>query len=180
MSHSWGRWIRPGALRIPLRALRDLTRRHSIVLIVDEIQSGFGRTGRMFAYPARRHRAGSGDGGQVSRRSPAPQRCGHGRDDGRAGAEAAWAEPMVATRSPARRRWPYSTSLRANGSSTRAQRLARNCVPGSCCCSSACPRLATCAAWGRCSRSSWSRIARRRRRMPRWRSRCSSARSRAA
>jgi len=33
-----------------LRALRDLTRRHGIVLILDEIQSGFGRTGRMFAY----------------------------------------------------------------------------------------------------------------------------------
>jgi len=33
-----------------LRVLRDLTRRHGIVLILDEIQSGFGRTGRMFAY----------------------------------------------------------------------------------------------------------------------------------
>src|SRR5262245_60765171 len=33
-----------------LRALRELTRKHGIVLIVDEIQSGFGRTGRMFAY----------------------------------------------------------------------------------------------------------------------------------
>ena len=33
-----------------LRELRALTRRHGIVLIVDEIQSGFGRTGRMFAY----------------------------------------------------------------------------------------------------------------------------------
>jgi len=33
-----------------LRALRDLTRRHGIVLILDEIQSGFGRTGRMFGY----------------------------------------------------------------------------------------------------------------------------------
>ena len=33
-----------------LRILRDLTRRHGIVLIVDEIQSGFGRTGRMFGY----------------------------------------------------------------------------------------------------------------------------------
>jgi 4-aminobutyrate aminotransferase/(S)-3-amino-2-methylpropionate transaminase len=33
-----------------LRALRELTRRHGIVLIADEIQCGFGRTGRMFAY----------------------------------------------------------------------------------------------------------------------------------
>jgi 4-aminobutyrate aminotransferase/(S)-3-amino-2-methylpropionate transaminase len=30
--------------------LRELTRRHGIVLIVDEVQTGFGRTGRMFAY----------------------------------------------------------------------------------------------------------------------------------
>jgi 4-aminobutyrate aminotransferase/(S)-3-amino-2-methylpropionate transaminase len=32
-----------------LRALRALCDRHGIVLIIDEIQSGFGRTGRMFA-----------------------------------------------------------------------------------------------------------------------------------
>ncbi|MEZ5498696.1 MAG: 4-aminobutyrate--2-oxoglutarate transaminase [Steroidobacteraceae bacterium] len=32
-----------------LRALRELADRHGIVLIVDEIQSGFARTGRMFA-----------------------------------------------------------------------------------------------------------------------------------
>src|SRR5207245_499718 len=28
----------------------DLTQRHGIVLIADEVQTGFGRTGRMFAY----------------------------------------------------------------------------------------------------------------------------------
>ena len=32
-----------------LQALRELTSRHGILLIADEIQSGFGRTGRMFA-----------------------------------------------------------------------------------------------------------------------------------
>ncbi|KAA2213547.1 4-aminobutyrate--2-oxoglutarate transaminase [Teichococcus oryzae] len=33
-----------------LRALREITRRHGIVLIADEIQTGFGRTGRMFGF----------------------------------------------------------------------------------------------------------------------------------
>ena len=32
-----------------LQRLRDLTRQHGILLIVDEVQSGMGRTGRMFA-----------------------------------------------------------------------------------------------------------------------------------
>lgn len=33
-----------------LEALRELTRKHGILLIVDEIQSGFGRTGKMWAH----------------------------------------------------------------------------------------------------------------------------------
>jgi 4-aminobutyrate aminotransferase/(S)-3-amino-2-methylpropionate transaminase len=33
-----------------LRRLRDVTTRHGIVLVLDEVQSGFGRTGRMFGY----------------------------------------------------------------------------------------------------------------------------------
>jgi 4-aminobutyrate aminotransferase/(S)-3-amino-2-methylpropionate transaminase len=33
-----------------MQRLRDLTRQYGIVLIVDEVQTGFGRTGRMFAY----------------------------------------------------------------------------------------------------------------------------------
>jgi 4-aminobutyrate aminotransferase len=32
-----------------LQKLRELTRRHGIVMVVDEVQSGMGRTGRMFA-----------------------------------------------------------------------------------------------------------------------------------
>ena len=33
-----------------MQRLRDLTRAHGIVLVADEVQSGFGRTGRMFGY----------------------------------------------------------------------------------------------------------------------------------
>jgi diaminobutyrate-2-oxoglutarate transaminase len=33
-----------------LRALRQITREHDIPLVIDEVQTGFGRTGRMFAF----------------------------------------------------------------------------------------------------------------------------------
>ena len=33
-----------------MKALREITQRHGIVLIVDEIQTGFGRTGRLFGF----------------------------------------------------------------------------------------------------------------------------------
>jgi 4-aminobutyrate aminotransferase/(S)-3-amino-2-methylpropionate transaminase len=42
-----------GFLQAPaefMRALRDITHRHGIVLIADEIQTGFGRTGTMFGF----------------------------------------------------------------------------------------------------------------------------------
>jgi adenosylmethionine-8-amino-7-oxononanoate aminotransferase len=41
-----GMWIHPPAY---LRALRDLARRHGTLLIADEVATGFGRTGRLFA-----------------------------------------------------------------------------------------------------------------------------------
>ena len=33
-----------------LQSLREVTRKHSVLLILDEIQSGYGRTGRFFAH----------------------------------------------------------------------------------------------------------------------------------
>jgi len=41
-----GMWVHPPAY---LRALADLARRHGALLIADEVATGFGRTGRMFA-----------------------------------------------------------------------------------------------------------------------------------
>ncbi|MGI4984487.1 MAG: acetylornithine transaminase [Janthinobacterium lividum] len=38
------------ATREFMQALRELTRRHNLLLIVDEVQTGCGRTGEMFAY----------------------------------------------------------------------------------------------------------------------------------
>lgn len=38
------------ATREFMQGLRELTKRHNILLIVDEVQTGFGRTGELFAY----------------------------------------------------------------------------------------------------------------------------------
>ena len=46
MQGAAGMWAHPPDY---LRALRDLTRRHGVLLICDEVATGFGRTGRMFA-----------------------------------------------------------------------------------------------------------------------------------
>ena len=46
MQGAAGMWAHPTAY---LRALRDLTRQHGVLLICDEVATGFGRTGRMFA-----------------------------------------------------------------------------------------------------------------------------------
>ena len=41
-----GMWVQPPGY---VAALRELTRRHNVLLICDEVATGFGRTGRMFA-----------------------------------------------------------------------------------------------------------------------------------
>jgi len=46
MQGAAGMWAHPAAY---LRALRELTQQHGVLLICDEVATGFGRTGRMFA-----------------------------------------------------------------------------------------------------------------------------------
>ncbi len=46
MQGAAGMWSQPAAY---VRALRELTRRHDVLLICDEVATGFGRTGKMFA-----------------------------------------------------------------------------------------------------------------------------------
>jgi adenosylmethionine-8-amino-7-oxononanoate aminotransferase len=46
MQGAAGMWAQPLGY---VQALRDLTRRHGVLLICDEVATGFGRTGRMFA-----------------------------------------------------------------------------------------------------------------------------------
>jgi adenosylmethionine---8-amino-7-oxononanoate aminotransferase len=46
MQGAAGMWAHPVEY---LRSLRDLTRQHDILLVCDEVATGFGRTGRMFA-----------------------------------------------------------------------------------------------------------------------------------
>jgi adenosylmethionine-8-amino-7-oxononanoate aminotransferase len=46
MQAAAGMWAQPAGY---VRALRELTRRHGVLLICDEVATGFGRTGKMFA-----------------------------------------------------------------------------------------------------------------------------------
>ena len=44
------RWLQPGAGRPSCAALRELCDEHGILLIADEVQCGYGRTGKMWAF----------------------------------------------------------------------------------------------------------------------------------
>ena len=93
-----------------LQALQQIARRHGIVLIVDEIQTGFGRTGTPVRVSAGRHPAGPADHRQEPGRRPAAVRRGRpGRDHGRAAARRAGRHLWRQRRWPAPPHSPCST-----------------------------------------------------------------------
>ena len=66
-----------------LKRVRDLCDRDKLLLILDEVQTGMGRTGKLFAYQHVGHQARHHDAGQGARRRLADRR------DDRASAEIA-------------------------------------------------------------------------------------------
>ena len=101
-----------------LQGLRELCDRHGILLVADEVQSGAGRTGKMWAIEhwgvkpdilltAKGIATGMPLGALIAR-----------ADCSRAGAPAPTARRTAATRSPAPRRWRRSTCSRAASSRT--------------------------------------------------------------
>ena len=93
-----------------LRALREAATETGTQLILDEIQSGYGRTGRFFAHQHAGIRPAACSSRPTSR---------HGR--------VCWAPPSAATTSPAPRRSPCWTRSNANGSWKTPPRWANTC-----------------------------------------------------
>ena len=114
-----------------LHGLVERCRAHGILFVADEVQTGFGRTGTMFAVDRYRHRARRARDGQGHRLGlPALGRRRVGRAHGPLARRARTAAPTAATRSAARPRWPRSTSSPSPGSSTPSRRAASSCAPG--------------------------------------------------
>ena len=93
-----------------IEGVRAICDEHGIVMVCDEVQSGFARTGRFFAIEHFGVDARPDHGREVDRDGdPALGRPRQGGDHGRARRRAASAARTSATRSPRRRRSPCST-----------------------------------------------------------------------
>ena len=140
-----------------LQRLRALTERLGIVLVADEVQSGFGRTGRMFGYQhagiepdlvvmAKSLAAGLPLSAVVGKAAimDAPLPGGLGGTYG--------GNPLACASALAVLDVFETEGLVARGGGDRRRDARRRC----CGCRRACRRSATCAASARCWRSSWS------------------------
>jgi 4-aminobutyrate aminotransferase len=105
-----------------LPRLREITRRHGILLIADEVQTGFGRTGQMFASWPRASLRGCRCRGSSPVRNSWP-----------AGSPGAMAARTAATSCRVRRRTQHSTSSRTKGSWPTPLNAAASSSRGSTC-----------------------------------------------
>ena len=113
-----------------LDAARALTRRAGALLCLDEVQTGMGRTGRMWAHEWDRRRARPHV--ERPRRSAAASpsaRCSPPRRWASTSPPAATAAPSAATRSPARWRWRCCGSSPRGACWSAPARWAPGCAP---------------------------------------------------
>ena len=82
-----------------LKALRQLCEHHGLLLVFDEVQTGIGRTGKMFCLPGRRRRARHHDSGEGAWRRLSDRRVsGDDRSSKRHDCRHAMARPSAAIR----------------------------------------------------------------------------------
>ena len=106
-----------------LAAAREVTRGHGALLVLDEVQTGIGRTGALVRPPGAGRRARRRHPGQGPRRRAADRRVHRASATRpRCSARASTARPSAATRCPARPRSRCSTRSRPTGLLERAER----------------------------------------------------------
>ena len=105
--HTAGFLVEPiqgeGGIRVAchefLTGLRAACDEHGLLLVLDEVQAGYGRTGKLFAHEHLRHHAGHHGGGEGHRRRLSAGRVPGDRGSGQGhGSRARTGPPMVATR----------------------------------------------------------------------------------